>query len=62
MPSDLVKLGFVPPGGEKDIESSGVVEYLTYVYSTWNSGGGAAKLDVPALFSRVQVRNNPIYK
>lgn len=49
-----MKLGFVPPGGEKDIESSGVVEYLTDVYSTWNSGGGAAKLDVPALFARVQ--------
>ena len=31
-----------------------MVDYLTYVYSTWNSGGGAAKLDVPALFSRVQ--------
>jgi len=54
VPNDLVRLGFVPEGGETDIESSGVVDYLTFVYSTWNSGGGASKLDVPALLARVQ--------
>jgi hypothetical protein len=33
---------------------AGVVDFLTYTYSTWTSGGGASKLDVPALFSRVR--------
>merc|ERR1719181_2248100 len=34
--------------------ASGVVDFLTYTYSTWTSGGGAAKLDVPKLFDRVR--------
>ena len=54
VPSDLVKLGFVPAGGEDAVMGSGVVDFLTYTYSTWNSGGGAAKLDVPKLLAQVQ--------
>merc|ERR1719201_2362150 len=54
VPGDLVKLGFVPEGSEHVVESNGVVDFLTYTYSTWKSGGGASKLDVPALFSRVR--------
>ena len=27
---------------------------MTYTYSTWTSGGGASKLDVPSLFARVR--------
>ena len=33
---------------------SGVVDFLTNTYSTWSTGGGAAKLDVPALFDEVR--------
>jgi len=54
VPSDLVKLGFVPPGSEAVVEQNGVVDFLTYTYSTWSSGGGAAKLDVPSLFAQVR--------
>jgi len=34
--------------------ANGGVDFLTYTYSTWKSGGGASKLDVPKLFSRVR--------
>jgi len=54
VPSDLVKLGFVPEGSEQVVLDNGVVDFLTYTYSTWTSGGGAAKLDVPKLFDRVR--------
>ena len=54
VPSDLVKLGFVPEGAERVVIDNGVVDFLTFTYSTWKSGGGAAKLDVPALFSQVR--------
>ena len=54
VPSDLVKLGFVPEGSEQVVRNNGVVDFLTYTYSTWSSGGGAAKLDMPGLFSRVR--------
>jgi len=54
VPNDLVRLGFVPGGGEEVVMQNGVVDFLTYTYSTWTSGGGASKLDVPALFARVR--------
>jgi len=54
VPSDLVKLGFVPQGAEKVVIENGVVDFLTYTYSTWSSGGGASKLDVPKLFDEVR--------
>ena len=54
VPSDLVKLGFVPEGAESTVIDNGVVDFLTDTYSTWKSGGGAAKLDVPKLFSEVR--------
>jgi aarF domain-containing kinase len=54
VPGDLVKLGFVPEGAEATVIDNGVVDFLTYTYSTWKSGGGAAKLDVPKLFSEVR--------
>lgn len=49
-----MKLGFVPEGAEQVVLDNGVVDFLTYTYSTWTSGGGAAKLDVPKLFDRVR--------
>eukprot|EP00747_Dinoflagellata_sp_TGD_P180399 gnl/TRDRNA2_/TRDRNA2_32789_c0_seq1.p1 gnl/TRDRNA2_/TRDRNA2_32789_c0~~gnl/TRDRNA2_/TRDRNA2_32789_c0_seq1.p1 ORF type:complete len:821 (+),score=141.90 gnl/TRDRNA2_/TRDRNA2_32789_c0_seq1:223-2463(+) len=54
VPNDLVRLEFVPPGAEETVVESGVVDFLTGVYSAWGSGGGAAKLDVPKLFDEVR--------
>jgi len=54
VPSDLVKLGFVPKGGEAAVTSAGVTDFLTYTYSTWSSGGGASKLNVPQLLDEVR--------
>ena len=54
VPSDLVKLGFVPDGAEKSVIDNGVADFLTETYSTWKSGGGASKLDVPKLFAEVR--------
>tara|TARA_B100000787_G_C15986479_1_gene203906 strand:- start:208 stop:438 length:231 start_codon:yes stop_codon:yes gene_type:complete len=50
IPSDLVKLGFVPEGGEAAALDNGVVELLTKTYSKRAEGGGFANFDVPALF------------
>ena len=79
VPSDLVKLGFVPKGGEAAMATSnpspnpspysnpnpnpspnphptpsqaamatsGIADFLTYTYSTWTSGGGAATFSNP---------------
>ena len=44
----------MPEGAERVVIDNGVVDFLTFTYSTWKSGGGAAKLDVPALFSQVR--------
>lgn len=54
VPSDLVKLGFVPPGSEQVVRDNGVADFLSNTYSTWATGGGASKLDVPALFNEVR--------
>lgn len=53
VPADLVKLGFVPEGGEAAMATSGIADFLTYTYSTWTSGGGAAKFNVPQLLDKV---------
>jgi len=54
VPGDLVKLGFVPKGGEAAMASSGIADFLTYTYSTWTSGGGASKFNVPQLLDEVR--------
>jgi len=54
VPGDLVKLGFVPKGGEAAMASSGISDFLTYTYSTWTSGGGASKFNVPQLLDEVR--------
>ena len=54
IPSDLVKLGFVPEGGEAAALDNGVVELLTKTYSKRAEGGGFANFDVPALFEELQ--------
>ena len=54
IPSDLVKLGFVPEGGEAAALDNGVVELLTKTYSKRAEGGSFANFDVPALFEELQ--------
>lgn len=49
-----MKLGFVPPGKEKVILEQGVVDTLASIYGQWAKGGGAAKVDVNAVFSQLQ--------
>merc|ERR1719409_754483 len=53
VPDDLVKLGFVPKGGEAAVTSAGVTDFLTSTYSTWTSGGGASSFNVPQLLDEV---------
>lgn len=54
VPSDLVKLGFVPPGKEALIQESGVVSVLAEVYMEFARGGGANKIDVSGVVSKMQ--------
>ncbi|CAJ1392458.1 unnamed protein product [Effrenium voratum] len=54
VPTDLVTLGFVPEGMEDDIIQSQVVGTLANVYGQWSAGGGAARVDVNALFNQIQ--------
>ena len=54
VPSDLVKLGFVPPGKEALIQQSGVVSVIAEVYTEFAKGGGAAKVDVSGVVSKLQ--------
>ena len=54
IPSDLVKLGFVPEGGEAAAQDSGVVDLLTRTYSKRAEGGGFANFDVPGLFDELR--------
>eukprot|EP00633_Aureoumbra_lagunensis_P007629 CAMPEP_0197316730 /NCGR_PEP_ID=MMETSP0891-20130614/43858_1 /TAXON_ID=44058 ORGANISM="Aureoumbra lagunensis, Strain CCMP1510" /NCGR_SAMPLE_ID=MMETSP0891 /ASSEMBLY_ACC=CAM_ASM_000534 /LENGTH=756 /DNA_ID=CAMNT_0042806341 /DNA_START=125 /DNA_END=2395 /DNA_ORIENTATION=+ len=49
VPQDLVKLGFVPPGMEKEATNSDAVKVLTQVYTQFGAGGGAKKIDVNAV-------------
>lgn len=54
VPADLVKLGFVPQGYEQAIQSSDAVQVLADVYTAFAGGGGAAKIDVPAVLGELQ--------
>ena len=55
VPSDLIGLGFVPEGMEEAIrDSPEVVETLSLIYRQWAGGGGAAKIDVNEVSSRLQ--------
>lgn len=46
VPRDLVKLGFIPEGKEKQTEDEGVVGTLSSVFRQLAAGGGAKKLNV----------------
>ncbi|KAJ8606767.1 hypothetical protein CTAYLR_009565 [Chrysophaeum taylorii] len=54
VPADLVALGFVPAGYEDAIESSDAVEVLSNVYTQFAAGGGANKIDVPAVLDSLR--------
>lgn len=54
VPADLVKLGFVPEGYEEQIESSDAVKVISDVYTQFAGGGGAAKIDVPAVLDQLR--------
>ncbi|KAJ1462025.1 ABC1 family-domain-containing protein [Pelagophyceae sp. CCMP2097] len=54
VPSDLVKLGFVPAGYEAAIASSDAVEVLTEVYGQFAGGGGGKKIDVAAVLGELR--------
>ena len=49
VPTDLVKLGFIPAGMEQAAAEGGVVEVLADVYGKWAMGGGAARVDINAV-------------
>jgi len=53
VPADLVKLGFVPSGKEDTILSSGVVMVLAEIYGEFAKGGGASKIDVAGVVSKL---------
>jgi predicted unusual protein kinase regulating ubiquinone biosynthesis (AarF/ABC1/UbiB family) len=53
VPSDLVKLGFVPQGKEDVVLNAGVVEVLADIYGNWARGGGASKIDINAVVNQV---------
>jgi len=54
VPTDLVRIGFVPEGMEEDVKKSEVVGTLAEVYGQWSLGGGAAAVDVNGLFNEIQ--------
>jgi len=54
LPSDLVKLGFVPEGQTAAALDAGVVDLLAATYAKRAEGGGFANFDVPALFDELR--------
>ena len=54
IPSDLVKLDFVPASMVERMKSEGVVELLADIYSQWGAGGGAANIDINQVVGRVK--------
>jgi len=53
VPQDLVKLGFIPAGKEAVALESGVVSVLSEVYTEFAGGGGAAKINVNNVISKL---------
>jgi len=54
VPADLVALGFVPAGKEKSVQEEESVKVVAGVYTRLMAGGGAANIDVNAVFSELQ--------
>eukprot|EP00963_Diacronema_lutheri_P010330 scaffold1019_cov338-Pavlova_lutheri.AAC.7 len=54
VPRDLVKLGFIPEGKEKQTEDEGVVGTLSNVFRQLAAGGGAKKLNVEQVASEMR--------
>jgi predicted unusual protein kinase regulating ubiquinone biosynthesis (AarF/ABC1/UbiB family) len=53
VPSDFVKLGFVPAGKEQVILEQGVVEVLADIYGRWAMGGGVRSVGINAVLAQV---------
>lgn len=54
VPNDLVLLGFVPEGQEAAVKSGDSMRVIAETYTKLMSGGGAANIDVNAVFSDLQ--------
>ena len=54
VPNDLVLLGFVPEGQEEAVKSGNSSRVIAETYTKLMAGGGAANIDVNAVFSDLQ--------
>jgi len=54
VPNDLVLLGFVPEGQEDAVKSGDSMRIIAETYTKLMAGGGAANIDVNAVFSDLQ--------
>ena len=54
VPNDLVLLGFVPKGQEEKVRSSDSMRVIAETYTKLMAGGGAANIDVTAVFTDLQ--------
>jgi hypothetical protein len=54
IPSDLLKLGFIPLEKAEFIRDSGVVQTLAGIYGEWKKGGGAASINVNDVINQLQ--------
>lgn len=53
VPSDLVKLQFIPADKEDFMAEEGVAEVLGTIYGEWSKGGGVANIDVNGVFNQL---------
>lgn len=54
VPNDLVLLGFVPDGQEDAVKSGDSMRVISETYTKLMAGGGAANIDVNAVFTDLQ--------
>ena len=54
VPNDLVLLGFVPEGQESAVKSGDSMRVISETYTKLMAGGGAANIDVNAVFTDLQ--------
>ena len=54
VPNDLVLLGFVPDGQEDAVRSGDSMRVISETYTKLMAGGGAANIDVNAVFTDLQ--------
>uniref|UniRef100_A0A7S2RKI7 ABC1 atypical kinase-like domain-containing protein n=1 Tax=Eucampia antarctica TaxID=49252 RepID=A0A7S2RKI7_9STRA len=54
IPSDLLKLGFIPENKAHLISGSGIVELLAEIYGAWTGGGGVGAINVNKVVADLQ--------